>query len=312
MNRIMRKVLLCALVGICGITAFAAGISEKASGQTVVTPEKPIVAVSILPQEYFVKRIAGNLVDIVVLVGEGQSPHSYEPTPNQMALLAQAKAWVLSGTDFEIALEPKIRALYPNLSIVDGTEGVTYRMLESHSHEGEEAHTEGEDHTEEESGIDRHTWLGKEPAILIANHVKDMLLSILPDKKELIETNWKQLVVDIQTEFDGLTQSLASLKGRTVFVYHPAFGYFFDEFGISQESVETGGKEPTAKALAALISEARADNAVAIFVQTQFPVVAAKTVADAIGAKVVALDPLAADWLANIHLMGEALKASVY
>ena len=116
---------------------FAQGKAEKNE------PEgKPSLAVSILPQEYFVQRIAGNLVNTVVLVGEGQSPHSYEPTPSQMASLAKAKAWILSGTDFEQVLEGKVSSLYPNLLVVDGTEGVTFRSLEAHDdHEGHDEHS---------------------------------------------------------------------------------------------------------------------------------------------------------------------------
>lgn len=84
-------------------------------------------------------------------------------------------------------------------------------------------------------------------------------------------------------------------------------GIFFDEFGIIQEAVETGGKEPTAKNLVALIEEARKDNVKAIFVQSQFPAQAAKNVADAVGAKVLPLDPLAYDWIENIESMASVL-----
>ena len=74
--------------------------------------------------------------------------------------------------------------------------------------------------------------------------------------------------------------------------------------------METGGKEPTARHLAELIDEARADRPAAIFVQAQFPASAAKTVADAIGAAVIPLDPLAPDWLDNVKRIGETLAGA--
>ncbi len=67
------------------------------------------MAVSILPQTWFVARIAGERARTVVLVGPGQSPHSYEPSPRQMRELSQAGVWVLSGAEFEISLLPKTR-----------------------------------------------------------------------------------------------------------------------------------------------------------------------------------------------------------
>ena len=306
MNGFIRKTLLFLGVVFLGFSVSAAGIAEKNTLSSATETKKPMIVVSILPQQYFVQRISGDLADFVVLVGEGQSPHTYEPTPNQMAQLAQADVWILSGTDFEISLEPKIRSLYPKLLVVDGTEGVVFRSLEAHSHEGEEEHDGAA-----EVGIDRHTWLGKDAALVMSKHIKEALISLLPLNKEVIEANYQSLVADIEAEFSRLEGLLLPLKGRTVFVYHPAFGYFFDEFGIIQEAVETGGKEPTAKALSSLIEMAKEDNAAAIFVQKQFPVATANTVAKAIGAQVIGLDPLAPNWLENIRLMGETLASSV-
>ncbi|MGB4408335.1 MAG: zinc ABC transporter substrate-binding protein [Sphaerochaeta sp.] len=265
---------------------------------------KPTLALSILPQEYFVQRIAGDLLDTVVLVGEGQSPHSYEPTPSQMASLANAKAWILSGTDFEQVLEGKISSLYPNLLVVDGTDGVTFRPLEAHDHEEQAI---GKDSLER----DRHTWLGWESAKILASHVLETSITLLPEQKALLEANYQLLIGDIDATFLELKEKLAPLAGRKVFVYHPSFGYFFDEFGLIQEAVEIGGKEPTAKDLALLIQEAKKDKAVALFVQKQFPLTSAQTVAKAAGASVLALDPLARDWMENIRSMGDALLSTI-
>jgi zinc transport system substrate-binding protein len=112
----------------------------------------------------------------------------------------------------------------------------------------------------------------------------------------------------MEEAFGDLRRKLAPLRGKTVFVYHPAFGYFLDEFGIIQEAVETGGKEPSPRVLGQLIEKARAEKVKVIFVQAQFPSEAARTAANAAGAELVSLDPLAADWLSNIRTMGEALK----
>lgn len=307
------------LLTLASVLAFASGTKEGAPASSSASEgngklasnsstEGPLIAVSILPQRYFVNRIAGTTVRTLVLVGPGQDPHSYEPTPKQMAELAVAKAWVRSNTDFEIALTPKIKNLYPSLMIVDGTEGVAFRPLEAHHDEGEVS----TDHTDAGGiNIDRHTWLGHTNVKIMAKHIKNTLVTLFPQNKALYETNYNDFINDIDREFTVLKTELAPLKGRAVFVYHPAFGYFLDEFGIRQEAVETGGKEPTAKELSVLIEKARADKAAAIFVQAQFPVSAAETVAQAVGAKVLPLDPLAEDWLSNIHLMGKALTGAL-
>ncbi|GHV75840.1 ABC transporter substrate-binding protein [Spirochaetia bacterium] len=271
-----------------------------------VIDDRPVLVVSILPQRYFAARIAGERVRIMTLVGPGQEPHNYEPTPKQMADLAAAKVWVLSGTEFEIGLRPKIEAGFPNLTIIDGTAGVRFRTIEAH-----------DDGDEPGDAIDRHTWLGHEPARLMAGHIMEALINmdnidnIDADSAELYRKNYHDLTADMDREFALLWEQLAPLRGRVVFVYHPAFGYFLDEFGIRQEAVETGGKEPTPRLLAGLIEQAKQEGAKAIFVQAQFPVHTAQAVADAAGAVLVPLDPLAPDWLANIRFMGEVLQRTI-
>ena len=259
-----------------------------AAGNSEANPKmesKPVVAVSILPQLYVVDRIAGDLAKTVVLVGPGQSPHSYEPTPRQMSALSQADAWILSNTDFEISLEPKIASIYPNLRIVDGTEGVIFRYLEDHDHEGEASKNDTENHSYQ-GELDRHTWLGKEPMKILATQTAKTLSTIDPKNTPTYQQNLTVFLTEIDTLFSSLSEDLAALRGTTILVYHPSFGYLLDELGITQEAVETGGKEPTAKALALLIEEAQEHAVPAIFVQAQFPVNAAESIAQAIGAQV--------------------------
>jgi len=297
----MKKTLSLILISLlfCSMLLSAGGKAESTK-----PPKKPLIAVSILPQQYAVDRIGGALVDTVVLVGPGQNPHSYEPTPRQMSALAEADAWILSNTDFELALTSKIRSLYPNLLIVDGTEGVTFRSMEEHGEDEEE-------HDYSHGEIDRHTWLGREPMKILAQHVEKALSAIDAQHTQTYQSNLTQFITEIDQLYDSLTVELAPLKGTTVFVYHPSFGYLLDDFGIIQKAVETGGKEPTAKNLTQLIQEAQANNVQVLFVQAQFPVNAAQNIAHAIGAEVLALDPLAYDWLANIELIGQTLRRTL-
>ena len=298
----MKKLFLLSVLMILSVVLLSCGKSEdKTAGS------KLSITVSILPQKYFIERIGGDRVAVQVLVCEGQNPHSYDPTPKQMADFGNTAAWILSGTDFETAFKPKVLSQYSSLVIVDGTTGVKFRKLEEHSHEG------GGEHKESAGGIniDRHTWLGLHPSKIMAAHMRDLLIKIDPAGKNIYESNYRALEKDIDSVFSNLKKSLKPLSGKTVLVFHPAFGYFLDEFGIKQEAVETGGKEPNAKTLSALIKEAKADKTPAIFVQSQFPVNAAKTVADAVGAEVVMLDPLSPDWLENIKKMGKALESTL-
>ncbi|GAB1432876.1 zinc ABC transporter substrate-binding protein [Spirochaetota bacterium] len=253
---------------------------------------KPGVIVSILPQAYFAERLAGERLNVSVLVGPGQSPHSWEPSPRQMAELAGASIWFTIGVEFEKALKPKAASLYKNLKISDTTAGINYRMLEAHAHE---------DGEEEESGPDQHIWLGREQVKTVTNNMYKAIVAMDPSGEAVYRSNKEQFIKDIDNIFDKMSQQLEPLRGSSAFVFHPAFGYLLDDLGLKQQAVEIGGKEPTQKTLATLIEKARAEKARVIFVQAQFPAGAAKAVANAIDGTVVSIDPLARDWLHNLE-----------
>jgi zinc transport system substrate-binding protein len=309
-----KNFLLSFLILMLNVTSmFAAGTQDDSQNSVQDSAQETIVAVSILPQSYFVNRISGGTVKPLVLVGHGQDPHSYEPTPRQMMGLSKASVWILSGMLFEVNFVPKVKNLYPNLPLVDGTKGVKVRYMEEHGH----AHDEYADHAghantaPEAMEIDHHTWLGKEPAKILARHVCETLKIINPASADLYQNNYEALISDIDEEFDRLTIALAPLKGSSVFVYHPSFGYFFDEFGIVQEAVESGGKEPSPRQITELMAKAQAEGVSVIFVQAEFPADTAKTIAASLGVEVFPLDALAEDWLANIRFMGDSLLQGI-
>jgi len=285
---------------LCLILILSCTPDEK-HGSRTNTHDLPLLVLSILPQEYFARRIGGDRIDTTVLAGHGQNPHNYEPNPRQIQSLVSAGAWILSGTEFEISLEPKIRDLFPLLRIIDGTEGIRFRCLEAHNDHDHYDH----DHDE---GIDRHTWLGLQGAEIMSGHIKDALCAIDAPNASHYIANYENLISEMRYEFGRLKNELEMLEGETVLVYHPAFGYFLDEFGIIQEAVETDGKEPAPRTLAGIIERAKSDNVRVIFVQAQFPAESAGVVAAEVNAELVILDPLSPDWLENIKTMGEALK----
>lgn len=285
---------------IIAVIFLAGGCRRPVKPPVAAPPESRAivnVVVSIDPQAYFVERIGGERVAVSVLVGPGQSPHTYEPTAGQMAELARADVYFRTGMPFEEGLLERITATRPDLNVVDLRTGVPLRDMEGH---------EGGEH-EHEGGKDPHIWLAPRLVITQARTIRDELKRLDPEGADLYDENLRAFARELMALHAEIAEILRPVRGREIFVFHPSYGYFADAFGLKQVAVEVEGKEPTPRELQAIIARARAAGARAIFVQPQFATTSAQAIAREIGAKVVPLDPLARDWPNNLRAMAHAI-----
>ena len=304
-----RFVILISLVGMVVWGGLPAGTEINRAG-------KVKVFVSILPTAYFVERVGGPNVEVNVLVGPGQDPHTFEPRPKLMTKLADAQVLFKMGFPFEEMLIKKLGSIFKNLEVVDLQQGIKLRAMTQEETEAEEAehghkHGEAKAHQHEAGEMDQHSWLDPQLAKIQAETVANALIRIDPSHKDLYESNLKGLQVDLDVIHDQLTKALAPVKGKSFYVFHPAYGYFADAYGLKQIPVQIGGKEPTAKQLARLIDLAREDEVKVIFVQPQFSKRTVEALAKAIGGAVVPLDDLAPDYLKNLQEMAAKLESAL-
>jgi zinc transport system substrate-binding protein len=270
----------------------ACGGADESPG----TPARPSVFVSIEPLRFFAERIGGDMVDVHVLVAPGQSPATYEPTARQMTQMAEAVLYFVVGVPMEGQLIPRIRRSFPDLKIVDTRGGLELEPIADGLREDG-----GREHTH--SGIDPHVWLDPRRARKIAHNVYQALEETAPANRADFFRNYHAL----DEELVGLYKEVAAIlepdRGKEIVVFHPAYGYFADAFGLKQLAIEAGGVTPGSKHLADIIELARDRGVKAIFVQPQFSSTTAAAVAAAVGAELVTLDPLAADYAANLRKM---------
>lgn len=262
------------------------------------------VGVSIPPQAWLVDQVGGQYVKPLILLPPGASPATYEPSPRQLAALSGAKLYLAVGVPFESTFLPRLRAKLPGLTIAPMQAGIKLRRLEGHHHHGEEGHGSKEPLPGHQAGApDPHVWLGPRQAQAMAANTARALGKIDPAHAAVYQANLKKVLAELAALDAELARTLAPLKGRTVLVYHPAYGYLLNAYGLKQEAVELEGKEPGPRRLAELIDEAKADGVKVIFVQPQFNPASAATVATAIGGVVVSLDPLAYDYMDNLRTL---------
>jgi zinc transport system substrate-binding protein len=282
------------------------------------------VTVSILPQAYFVERIGGDRVIVNVMVQPGESPHSYEPKPDQMIALTESVIFfTIGGVEYEQAWLPRFEETNPEMEFVDTAEGIE-RIMESiphthdedddHAHEADHDHDDDDDHghhDDHDEGFDTHVWLSPRNGKIIAQNIVDALIAANPENESYFTDNYEALITDIDALDNQIIETLSDVTQRKFMVYHPAWAYLAADYGLTQIPIEQFGSEPSAGELAALIDQALEEDIRVIFVQPTFDPASAQAVAEEIGGEIAMLDPLAPDWLANLQLMADTLAAAL-
>jgi zinc transport system substrate-binding protein len=270
----------------------------------LVFAEDPLtVFVSVAPQETFVSRIGGEHVRAKALVKAGQDPHAYEPTARQVAALADADLYVRVGIGFEDAWMPRILAANPSMRVLDARDGIAFRSED----EGHDHGDHGHDH---DDAIDPHVWTSPARVRIMAARIREALADLAPEYAADFTAGYDSFVADLDALDSAIRARLDGVENRRFMVYHPAWGYFAEDYGLEQVAIEREGKEPGARALTAMIEQARRDGIRVIFVQPQLNPASAEQVAQAIGGQVAVIDPLSGDYFANLRRVADLVAGA--
>lgn len=305
---------------LMGVVLTAGCVDEDSSTDVVsdsdaVSDTYPIVVgVSIVPQQEFVEKIAGDNVEVVVMVPPGASPHSYEPTPSQLTALSNAKMYAMvgSGITVEDTMIDKLADLNSDMLIVDCSEGITLTEMAAHSHDEEEDHdleneTE-EEHDHEEESLDPHIWTSPDNVEIMVENIYQGLVEVDPANQETYLANKNAYLEELHELDEQIQSTLEGKEGSSFMVYHPAWGYFARHYGITQVAVEIEGKEPSVQDMQSVIDLANEEGIKVIFVQSGFSTVSAEAIASEIDGEVVEVDPLAKDYIDNLAKVAEAFE----
>lgn len=274
-----------------------------------------VVTVTIEPQRYFAEKIAGDKFKINCVVPAGQSPETYDPTPQQMIQIGRSLAYLRIGPiGFEQAWMDKIRENNPKLQVFDTSEGMnllTDTEDDDHAHEhgthDHDAHAGEEAHHHHHGGVDPHIWSSIAGAKTVAWNTLNAFIELDPDNTEYFWQNYNKLVDEIDKTNTEIKQLLDPLTDRTFIIYHPALTYFANEFNLTQLCIEMDGKEPSPAQLKRLVETARANNARVVFIQQEFDQKNAELIAKETGCKLTVINPLAYDWTKEMIHIAKAL-----
>lgn len=258
--------------------------------QENVKEDKPIIAVTIVPEQTFVEAVCGDQAEVVVLVPPGNSPENYEPTPMVIEKFSKASLYFSIGVPTEEAnILPK---------------ATNIKTIALH----DEVASIYDDRTFESGERDPHIWLSPKRAKVMVEVISREMGKLDEANKETYEKNAKAYIEKLDELDKEIKTSLDGVQNKKIIVYHPAFGYLADDYSLEMYALEEEGKESTAMHLQEMIDLAKKENIKAIFYQEEIDSSQSKAFAEEIGGKTVQLSPLAADYIENLKKMAETIS----
>lgn len=278
------KKLFLSIIMPLGIIFVLTGCVQEGNQKAV--PDKPVIVVSIVPQATFVKEVAGDLVTIVTMIPPGMSPANYAPTPQEMEQFSEASLYFTIGVPAEKAnILPMVAGLNPGIKIV------------SLSDETAKVYSEREIAPQMR---DPHIWLSpKRVKIMVASIARE-LSAIDPRNKEIYDNNASEYIKKLDGLDLEIAGSLKNLSNKAFIVYHPAFGYFADDYGLKMVALEEEGKEATIRSMQKAIDFAKEENIKVIFYQQEIDSSQSHAFAEEVGGKAEMVAPLAPDYIENL------------
>mgnify|MGYP003958151631 CR=1 FL=1 len=264
--------------------------------------------VSVLPQQTFVKAIGGDKVNISLMVQPGNSPHTYEPKASQMKDISKADVYFSIGVEFEEAWLPRFSDQNKKMRIINIGEGIQKLKMAEHHHDTDEHEKHDE---QEQEGKDPHIWTSTTNVKAIAKNILNALVKLDNENANYYKSNYDKFISHIVQTDKNIKEMLSDVpKGSKFMVFHPAWGYFAQQYGLTQLAIEAGGKNPKPKHIAYLIEEAKEENVKAIFTAPEFSDNIAKQIANEVGVNVIKVSPLNPKWSQNLENLAQIGRAS--
>ena len=251
------------------------------------------VLTSIKPLQLIAAAVQDGVAIPEVLLPPGASPHNYALRPSDVRKVQSVDLLYWIGPDMEGFL-PRVlngRTL-PNVAVQD-LPGMKLRRFaeDSHSH-AEEA--DEHDHDHRPGSLDAHLWLAPVNARVIATKMAADLSAADPDNAARYQSNLKAFDGRLDALDARLKKRLGDVQGKPYFVFHEAFDYFEDTYGLKHVGVFSVAAEvqPGAQHVAAMRARLQEVGKTCVFSEPPLRPRLAETLVAGLPVKLAELDAL--------------------
>jgi zinc transport system substrate-binding protein len=279
----------------------------------------PDVVVTLKPLHGLVAAVMEGVETPHLLIDGAASPHTYAMKPSEVRRLNKAGVIVRVSKSLEVFLVKPLALVSKQARIItidEDTPGLTLLPLrtggdfETHTHSAGEARGHNHDHghaheTQEHDQADRtghrpardpHLWLDPRNAKAVALHLSHVLAEVYPAAATQLESNGRALAERLDALDGTLSAEMAPVAGRPFLVFHDAYRYFEERYGLAATGSVTVNPEvpPSARRISAIRTRVAKARTVCVFAEPQFAPRVIAAIAEGTGVRQATLDPLGA------------------
>jgi zinc transport system substrate-binding protein len=245
------------------------------------------VMASIKPIHSLVASVMKGVGTPGLIVGGNASPHTYVLKPSDAEALQQADVIFWVDHRLEAFLEKPLDSLGAKAKVVTliNTPGVkTLALREGNGFD---------QHEDDHEDADGHIWLDPENAKAIVQTIATVLATQDPANASIYADNARVTIADLDIMSKDIASELVPLKGKGFIVFHDAYHYFENRFGLPATGAILIHPEspPGAKAITEIKQRIAGGKVVCVFAEPQFDTALIATVIEGTGVKSATLDP---------------------
>lgn len=265
--------------------------------------DKADLVVSVEPQRAILQEIVGDRHNVRSLLEKNANPESFETSMQTRMALEETPVFFPVGL---LPFEENLKESLPKgTRVVSGADGVRL-IYGTHGH----AHGEGESH----NGLsaDPHIWFSVRNARTMAAHMTDAMADLEPENAQYYRYNFNRLDARLDSLDRALAAAIDSLPAdrRAFAVWHPSLSYLARDYGLEQIAVGFENKEMSPAHIAYVADQARRHGVTVLFFQQDLDPRQAETLNRSMGTRMVNINPLSADWEAQISTVIDALTSA--
>lgn len=240
--------------------------------------EKLKVVTTLFPYYDFTRQIAGDKVELTMVVPAGMDSHSFEPTPADMRTIQEADILICNGGAMEQwvsqvteALDTSHMTVVTMMEYVDAVEEEIVEGMEDeeHEHGHRDIHEEHSHEEEHEHEYDEHIWTSPVNAMKFTRVITDVLVQADPENRQVYEAGRDSYLKKLEAVHQMLLQVARDRKRDTIVVGDKfPFRYLTEEYGFEYRAAFSGcstDTEPSARTIAYLIDKVREENIPAVY-----------------------------------------------